>query len=248
MLSYHNDPTVKAKYVARFAGHRAADEVVQKIGFDEGRGGFVGCTLDAYDPERFPIELGWPLWLAYLADTIFEGLLKNEAPAFGADLLAAVPVGVDLEQVRIPFLVALLRRNLVRLADNTATCADLCRNAIQGVIDWLESGGESGEHQAAARVARAAVNSARREAEETGEEAAWAAKAAAGAARAATDGAEEMAEEMAAAEAAEAAEWAAEGPMATWAAASTEEYQTQRDDLLSIIRSLEANAELPCAP
>lgn len=29
LLAYHNDPTIKAKYVARFAAHRSADAVIQ---------------------------------------------------------------------------------------------------------------------------------------------------------------------------------------------------------------------------
>ena len=76
MLAYHNDPAVKAKYTARFAAHRAADQVIQGIGFDNGRGCFVGCTLDNYDHSQFPVELGIPEWLAQLLDKIFEGLPK----------------------------------------------------------------------------------------------------------------------------------------------------------------------------
>lgn len=114
MLSYHNDPAVKAKYVARFEAHRKADEVIQGTGFDNGRGCFVGCTLDRYDHELFPVELGWPQWLAHLADAIFEGLPASEAPQFGSNLLAAIPVGVDLEPVRSVYLIAQHKRSLRR--------------------------------------------------------------------------------------------------------------------------------------
>jgi len=100
MLSYHADVEVKKKYQERFEAHRIADQVIQGQGFVKGRGCFVGCTLDRYDHSRFPIELGWPEWLARLADSIFEGLPKALAPQFGSDLLAAVPVGVNLEKVR----------------------------------------------------------------------------------------------------------------------------------------------------
>lgn len=148
MLSYHNDPAVKAKYAARFQQHREADAVIQGQGYDEGRGCFVGCTLQDYDHSRFPTELGWPQWLAHLADAIFEGLPKTEAPQFGTDLLDAVPVGVDLDEARPLFLIAVQRRNLARLEGNDAPYADQCRKAVQGVIDWLESGmPESAEYQ-----------------------------------------------------------------------------------------------------
>lgn len=138
MLSYLNDPAVKALYVHRFAQHRAADEVIQGQGYDNGRGCFVGCTLNAYDHGRFPIELGWPEWLAYLADAIFEGIPKAEAPQFGTDLLDAVPVGIDLEPIRYRFLLTVQRRNLARLEGNTEPYAAQVRAAIEGVIGILQ--------------------------------------------------------------------------------------------------------------
>ena len=110
MLSYHNDPLVKQKYIARFATHRAADAVIQGTGFANGRGCFVGCTLNEYNHYAFPKELGWPIWLAYCADSIFEGLPKSLAPQFGTDLLEAVPVGVDLEPLKWMLAVARMDR------------------------------------------------------------------------------------------------------------------------------------------
>src|ERR1043165_3004553 len=131
MLSYHNDPNIKALYTERFAQHRAADEVIQGQGFDKGRGCFIGCTLNAYDHSRFPIELGWPEWLARPADAIFEGIPKSEAPQFGTELLETVPIGVDLEPVRARFLLTIQRRNLLRLANNDEPYAQKVRAAIE---------------------------------------------------------------------------------------------------------------------
>lgn len=139
MQSYHNDPAVKEKYVQRFAAHRAADDVVQGMGYENGRGCFVGCTLNDYDHSRFPIELGWPEWLARLADSIFEGLPKKKAPQFGTDLLTAVPIGADLQKVQAPFLISIHLRNLARLSGNTDPYAEQCRSAIQGVIQYLQT-------------------------------------------------------------------------------------------------------------
>lgn len=187
LRAYHGDPAVKAKYVQRFAAHREADQVIQGTGFKNGRGCFVGCTLDAYQHDRFPVELGWPAWLALLADTIFEGLSKAEAPQFGTDLLEAVPVGVDLEPVKARFLLTIQLRNLARLEGNTNAAAAECRTAVQSVIDWLSAG-------ATDEAARSAAESA-----------AW--SAAQSAARSAAQSAAESAE-----------------------------FQTQRNDLLAIIR------------
>ena len=166
MLSYHGDPLIKAKYTARFAAHRAADEVIQGKGFAEGRGCFVGCTLDAYDHSRFPIELGWPEWLARLADAIFEGIPKEDAPQFGTDLLNAVHVGVNLEPVRSRFLLILQRHSVERIKDKTTPGADACIAAVKTVIDLLEKdvAAESAAWSAARSAAESAAWSAARSA------------------------------------------------------------------------------------
>jgi len=161
MISYHGDVAIKEKFVLRFAAHRAADEVIQGQGFSNGRGCFVGCTLDNYDHAQFPIQLGWPEWLARLADTIFEGLPKSEAPAFGTALLAAVPVGVDLEPVH--FLLAIGRHQvqIERLRGNNEPYAVQCITALEGVIEYCKQSlvGYSDE-SAAESAARSAAESA----------------------------------------------------------------------------------------
>lgn len=200
MLSYLNDPAVKAKYTARFADHRAADEVIQGTGFDNGRGCFVGCTLDDYNHSRFPVELGWPEWLAHLADAIFEGVPKTEAAQFGTDLLEAVPIGVDLEPLRHRFALTVQQRNLARLAGNDEPYAVECRAAIEGVIAYLQA--EDKAESAAESAARSAWS------------AAWSAESAARSARSA----------------ARSAAWSAESAVS--------EHQTQRDDLLAMLREL----------
>ena len=260
MLSYHNDQAVKDKYTKRFAEHRAADEVIQGTGFSEGRGCFVGCTLDEYKHSRFPEELGWPEWLAYLADTIFEGIPENEAPKFGTDLLESVPIGVNLEPVRNRFLLAIQRRNLKRIKNATSKGAGACIEAVKTVIKLLEKNEPAGSAAwlAAWSAARSAVRSA-----------VWSAarSAAESAARSASESAEWSAEELEAESAAESATWSAEDfavEFAAWSAsesasesaagcaawsaselsaesaaeiaARSAEFQTQRNDLLEIIR------------
>ena len=236
MLAYHNDPAVKAKYTQRFAAHRAADEVIQGTGFANGRGCFVGCTLDNYNHSRFPAELGWPEWLAHLADTIFEGIPKAEAPSFGTDLLEAVKVGVNLEPVRSRFLLTVQRRNLARIADDTAEYVPACRAAVQKVIELLEA--DVAARSAAWSAARSAAESAawsaaRSAARSAADSAAWSAarSAAWSAARSAAESAAESAARSAAWSAAESA-----ARSAAESAARSAEYKTQRDDLLAIIR------------
>ena len=212
MLSYHNDPAVKQKYVARFAQHRAADQVIQGLGYDSAssRGCFVGCTLEDYDHSRFPVELGWPQWLAHLADKIFEGLPREEAPQFGTDLLDAVPVGADLEPVR--HLLTL--RRLDHLIELQKDCQ------IDGVLTSLKLVRDCHEAELEKNVGgwNAAAWSA--------ESAAW--SAARSAARSAAWSAAWSAVESAV-ESAESAARSAESA-----------YRQERDDLLEILRGLEA--------
>ena len=154
LQAFHNDPAVKAKYQARLAAHRAAEQLIQGTGFDPHtfKGCAVGCTLNEYDHSRYPIELGLPEWLACLEDRIFEGLPKGEAEQFAEDFLAAIPIGADVSAVRGKLAILRHTRDLTRLEGNTDPYAADVRAAIQGVIDWIKGGEQAAE--SAARSAR----------------------------------------------------------------------------------------------
>jgi len=169
MLSYHNDPAVKELYQRRFATHFAANRVVQREVFDSesSPGCFISCTLHSYEHSRFPVELGWPEWLAYLADSIFEALPKEDAPQFGSDLLAAVPVGVDLNPVRFVLAIHRHAAQLKRLKDNKQPYARKCEAAITLAIDYCQAqldgtvkGGDSATAKSVAKFAAKAARSA----------------------------------------------------------------------------------------
>src|SRR6516225_8719827 len=188
MLAYHNDPSVKAKYIARFKAHMEADEVIQGTGFENGKGCFVGCTLDRYDHSAFPNELGWPEWLARLADTLFEACKdRKEGAAFGLQLLEMVKEGVDLEPVRWKLAIWRHEKDLTRLDGNNEPYAEQCRAAIRQVINYCQSqiigdSAESARSAAAAalaaesgRAAAAASGAAAESAKTAAESAAWSA-------------------------------------------------------------------------
>lgn len=186
LLAYHNDPSTKLKYQNRYEEHRKADEVVQGLGYSKGRGCFVGCTLDAYDHSRFPTELGWPEWLAHLADKIFEGLSKEEAPEFGFNLLEAVQAGQYLEPVR--WQLAALRHGkhlaeIAELADKQSKYAVEVKKALKQVIAYCEDTHKTEKTRAAAQsAAQSAAHAATHAAAQA---AAWVARAARAAACAA---------------------------------------------------------------
>ena len=112
LLSFHNDESIKKKYIDRVKAHREADNIIQGTGWESGKGCAVGCTLENYNHSQYPIELGIPEWLARLEDEIFEGLSSEEAMDWPLLFLEAIPVGVELEQIKIPFLIMVIESTL----------------------------------------------------------------------------------------------------------------------------------------
>lgn len=260
MLSYQGKPEVKACFEARFAAHRAADEVIQGTGYENGRGCFIGCTMNAYDHEAFANQIG-PLWLGYLADAIFEGLPKLEALQFGSDLLAAIPVGVDLEPIRhrvaiarIDRLIALQQAALgkttmdintvINEALGALSAVRRCHEAELGslVCDWSAAWSVA---DSAAQSAESAAWAAARSAESAARAAAWSAARAADSAAWSVAWSAARAEEAAAKSAAESAAWSvARAARAAEEAARAAAFQQERDVLLRALRESVAPSEV----
>jgi hypothetical protein len=178
-LAYHNDPSVKDKYVNRLAEHRRLEHLTQGVGWEHNgvtKGCAVGCTLEKYDHSLYPVELGLPEWLARLEDHLFEALPKGKAEQFAIDFLTAIPVGADIEPVRHRLAIVRQEAALERLKDNKEPYADQCRNAIGLVIAWHNSELiNAGQESAAESAARSAAWSA----ESAARSAAWSAESAA---------------------------------------------------------------------
>lgn len=106
LRAFHNNPAIKEKYLQRVRRHRMLDELIQGTGWDaaSNKGCAVGCTLDKYDHDAYETELGIPAQVAYLEDTIFEGLTLAAAMQWPEQFLDAVPVGADLSKI-IPQIV-----------------------------------------------------------------------------------------------------------------------------------------------
>jgi hypothetical protein len=119
MRTYHGNAAFKAAFLAELARHEAADHLVQGMygrlaGDGTFRGCGVGCSLASLNAlagrpvtertdqhARYPTELGWPQWLAYVEDAIFEGLPKSLARTWPRRLSEAVPVGVAIPEVML---------------------------------------------------------------------------------------------------------------------------------------------------
>ena len=222
LIAYHGDPAIKDYYLARVRAHRAADELVAGVGWENGKGCAVGCTLDSYAHSRYPKELGIPQHLAFIQDSIFEALARTgeDHLAFPELFLSAIMPGADLSMVWPRFAYALLSDNESPVVQAMGESPQV-REAVGGVAtlydEWVGTGVQPSSElfASAARAAAAAAMGAAEEAEEAeeaGESEASAASALAGwagaaAARAAEGAAEaEALEEAAAAAGVEEAE------------------------------------------
>src|ERR1051326_7880824 len=96
----------------RVSQHRAADELIHGVYWEE-RGEHwvgcgVGCTIHSDNHAAYEDELGIPQRLAYLEDFIFEHLLTAKSMEWPEAFLSSIPVGADLRHVIDQFLLWLL--------------------------------------------------------------------------------------------------------------------------------------------
>ena len=160
MQAFHNDQAIKDKYLARVIAHREADNIIRGTGWEDGKGCAVGCTLENYDHSRYPIELGIPEWLARVEDTLFEGMSLGKSRTWPEEFLKAVNVGADLEKIKGPFLIMVLRSALETF--DHAKFPDV-KSAIDGSIAlWQRDDIGSDEWNKAAEAAWAAAEAAAR--------------------------------------------------------------------------------------
>ena len=187
MKSFLGSQEVKEKYLARVAEHRERDELVHGTYWSFGKGCAVGCTVENSDDphSRYPVELGIPVWLAYLEDGFFESMDNGEAKAWPTRFLEAIPVGVDLEPVKPKFLRWLMTDKV----HGVVQCAKGYPNVKAAILqtdayleDWIRNGKpDEKKRRAAESAARSAARSAewsaaRSAARSAAESAAWSAE------------------------------------------------------------------------
>lgn len=168
MIAFHGDEAVKAKYLARVREHAAADRLIHGIGWQDGKGCAIGCTLEAYDHALYPVELGIPEVIARLEDAIFEGLGNGRAQAWPEQVLAAIKPGADLSRVSWQFLHWLLTESGIGAFDDP-----LVREAVANcaLVVLPLTRGEPVDASAARSAASAAWSAA--SAESAARSAAW---------------------------------------------------------------------------
>jgi hypothetical protein len=118
MLTFFNDPQLKAALLARLEGHRLADEIVQREYWDYSKGCFIGCAIHGDDVLKFEREFGLSVYVARLGEYFFEALPLEKAKTLPVEIIESVPVGVDSSLVWSHFwhwLVTDTKHGLLRL-------------------------------------------------------------------------------------------------------------------------------------
>ena len=108
MKAFHNNPSIKEKYITRLQAHYQADEIIQGKYWENGKGCAIGCTIHSSNHKNYELELGIPKNIAYLQESIFESLPNNLAKQFPLEFLSSIKVGADLKNVKNLFTIWVL--------------------------------------------------------------------------------------------------------------------------------------------
>ena len=95
MLTFFNDPQLKAALLARLEGHRLADEIIQREYWQGSKGCFIGCAIHGNNALKFEHEFGLSIYVARLGEYFFEALPLDKAKTLPVEIIEAIPVGVD---------------------------------------------------------------------------------------------------------------------------------------------------------
>jgi len=226
LRAFHENPAIKATYLARVRAHREADELIRGTYWEDGKGCAVGCTIHGSDHSAYERELGIPATLAYLEDQLFESLPTEAAQQWPEHFLEAIPVGADLSLVWPQFAIWLLtdpQAGVIRFSRD-----DQARHAITGVAGLYQ---RVCTRQAVSREEWTAAAWAARDAAD----ASWAAGVSRAAARAAWAAWAAGAAALAARDAADAS-WAAGAAGVSRAAARAAARKRQAEKLLELRR------------
>lgn len=125
MKTFSNKSITKQQFVDEIKKHQVADNFISGKYWDEdtGKGCAVGCSLNSIvqltgtyiysnDHSSYEEFLGVPEWVARVEDVIFEGLPEKKRKEWPLVFSKAVPEGVDLNQIKIPFIRYILEQNI----------------------------------------------------------------------------------------------------------------------------------------
>src|ERR1700738_2285590 len=104
MIAYHGKWTEKNDILIQLHKHKAADEIIKGVYWEDGKGCAVGCTLHSGDHAEYEPRFRIPQALARLEDQIFEKLPNEKAKEWPVAFMDAITPGADLSRVHWKFL------------------------------------------------------------------------------------------------------------------------------------------------
>ena len=137
MEAFHNDPIIKEKYLTRLNKHYQADKIIQGQLYENERGSAVGCTINSGDHSKYESELVIPLIIAYLQDSISDGLPDELAKEFRIEFLSAIKVGFDFKNVKNLFTIWLLtdeKYGVLQYAEDKKVIQDIANAFVQDMV------------------------------------------------------------------------------------------------------------------
>jgi hypothetical protein len=111
MLAFHNNDSIRTKYINRVRTHQEADEIISGTYWENGKGCAVGCSIHGNNHAAYETEIGIPRVLARLEDRLFEAIYKFDpvcAKAWPLRFMSAPKAGANLETVWPKFALWLL--------------------------------------------------------------------------------------------------------------------------------------------
>ena len=160
--------STQQKYIDRATKHRKADEIVQGLYWEDGKGCCVGCLAHVNENahEELEKQTGVPIWLSKVADTLHEGMEEKDSKNWPERFIAAIPKNKThdylIKNVQAPFLVYILKSSLNNF--DHEKYPDV-KKAVEGSIAlWERNDIESAAWSAARSAAESAAESAARSA------------------------------------------------------------------------------------
>ena len=105
--AFNNDKKLKERFVKEALRHQKADRFMQGAWLQEKQGNerilkgcFYGCMTQTEDStlSKAAEVMHLPLWVIHVSEKIFEGLKTEESLKFPAQLLKAIPEGMNSEK------------------------------------------------------------------------------------------------------------------------------------------------------
>jgi hypothetical protein len=117
MISFHRSHALKQEMSDWLVEAIDYDKLKQGLYWDGRCGCLVGMLLMGQPHAAITEHLGLPVWLAYLADLLFESQPSGKSGQFAVDFVESIPVGVSLEKAKRRILDCILAEHRRRVRD-----------------------------------------------------------------------------------------------------------------------------------